>query len=164
MELIQPAWAILAICVVLAIVSRILRRKLINKGLMKEYQTEIKEKNKKAKEAMKEGEKEKAMKLNKEMLDVQMKMMQMNNKMLLVSMPIFFIALGALNFLYGGIVFESIIPLPEFANFGFFNPSSWVPIGITTTTGYFKAYFFYYMIATIVIVGLEKAYDKFLKK
>lgn len=159
-----PALMILVLCVVLAIVSKILQRKFINKDLMKEYKDEIKKINIKVKEALKEGNQEKAAKMQKELFAIQGKMLQMSNKVMLVSLPIFLIAFAGLGFFYGGTSFESIIPLPKFDGFGLLNPISWIPIGVTNTTGYYKAYFFYYLISTIIITIIEKVYDKKIKK
>lgn len=127
---------------------------------MKEYQTDLKKINIKVKEALKEGNQEKTSLLQKEMFEIQGKMLQMSNKVMLISLPIFLVAFSVLGFFYGGISFESIIPLPQFSEFGLLNPLSWMPIGITTTTGYYKAYFFYYLITTIILTIIEKIYDK----
>ncbi len=161
--LIQPAIEIAIICFILAIVSKILQRKLINKKLMKEYKDEIKKINIKVKEALKEGKSERASELQKEMFSTQGKMLQMSNKVMMFSLPIFLIAFAGLSFLYGGTSFESFIPLPLFNNFFLLNPASWIPIGLTTITGYYKAYFFYYLISTIVLTIIEKVYDKKMK-
>ena len=131
---------------------------------MKEYQNEIKEINVKVKAAYKESNTEKASKLQKEMFEIQGKMLQMSNKVMMFSLPIFLVAFWILGFLYGGMFFESFMPLPMFAGFAFFNPLSWIPIGVTTMTGYYKAYFFYYFIATIALTIIEKIYDKRILK
>jgi uncharacterized membrane protein (DUF106 family) len=156
----EPAIEIALICVVLAAISKIIQKKFINKELMKEYKEEIKKINVKVKEAIKEGKKEKASELQKEMFAVQGKMLQMSQKVMFVSLPIFLVAFAMLGFLYGGISFESFIPLPKFNSFFLLNPGTWIPVGITTSTGFYKAYFFYYLIATIVFTIIEKIYEK----
>ena len=163
MVFVQPAIEIALICIVLAIISKLIQRKFIDKALMKEYRDEIKKIGQKSKEATKEGNTEKAMELNKQMFEVQGKMLQNSNKVMMVSLPIFLVAFGILGFLYGGISFESFIPLPKFAEFAIVNPASWMPIGLTNMTGYYKAYFFYYFIATIGFSIIEKVYDKKIK-
>ena len=88
----------------------------------------------------------------------------MSNKVMLISLPIFLVFFAGMGFFFGGISFESLIPLPKFVEFGLLNPGSWIPVGITTTTGYYKAYFFYYLIITISLGFLEKIYENKKKK
>jgi hypothetical protein len=41
---------------------------------------------------------------------------------------------------------------------------SWVPAGLTTATGYYKAYFFYYLASTIIMGIAFTILSKFLEK
>jgi hypothetical protein len=91
-------------------------------------------------------------------------MMNSNMKLSLFTMPAFLIAFWFLGSLYANQTLVSIIPLPKFSNFFLLNPLSWIPIGLTMTTGYYKMYFFYYLISAIVMNYIDKAYDKFVKK
>ena len=160
MVIFEPAIEIALICVVLALVSKAIQRKFIDKALMKEYKDEIKKIQKKLQKDIKEGKTEKAAELQKQMFEVQGKMLKGTNKVMMFSLPIFLVAFGILGFLYGGISFESLFPLPKFAGFMIWNPMSWIPVGVTTTTGYYKAYFFYYFVLTIALNIIEKIYDK----
>lgn len=130
---------------------------------MDEYKKELKKINEKVKEALKGGKQEKATELQKEMFEIQGKMLQMSNKVMLFSLPVFLIFFAGMGFFYGGISFDSIIPLPKFVDFQLLNPASWIPVGMTTTTGYYKAYFFYYLICTITINIIEKIIGKVKK-
>jgi uncharacterized membrane protein (DUF106 family) len=161
----EPALVILATTITLAVVTKILQRKLIDKEKMKEYQKKIKEDQAKFKELLKEAEKNKKEieELQTQILKQNTEMLNMNMKLSMFTMPVFLIAFWFLGTLYGGQTLVSIIPLPKFNDFFLLNPVSWIPIGLSTATGYYKAYFFYYMISVIVLNFIEKGYDKFIK-
>jgi len=160
----NPAVVVLAVSIILAVISRVLQRKFVDRQKMNAYKAEIKEKQKKMKEMMKGGNNAELAKLQKEMLAVNSKMMQMSMKVTWISLPIFLVSFAAMGFFYGGISFEALFPLPSFTAFSIINPASWLPTGMTIMTGYYKAYFFSYLIATIILVIAEKVYDKVLKK
>ena len=58
----------------------------------------------------------------------------------------------------------AFIALPKFSGFSILNPFSWVPIGLTTQTGYYKAFFFYYLGSAMLMGLVEKGYDYLKKK
>lgn len=155
----NPALVLLGFVIVLAIISKIIQRKFIDKEKMKSIRAQVSEKQKEATKLLKEGKQEKAMQVQNEMLEKNMEMLQMTNKVMLVSLPLFLVFFWILGFVFGTQSFESLIPLPAFNSFNILNPASWIPVGITTTTGYYKAYFFYYLIITIILGIIEKIYD-----
>lgn len=160
----EPALTLLVLVIILAIISKIIQRKFIDKEKMASIKAQVKEKQNEATKLLNAGKREEAMKVQGEMLEKNMEMMQMTNKVMMVSLPIFLVFFWILGIIYGSTTFESLIPLPAFEGFNFFNPATWIPIGITSTTGYYKAYFFYYLIATITISIIEKIYEKKIKK
>ncbi len=160
----EPAIILLGFVIVLAIISKIIQRKFIDKTKMASIKAQIKEKQDTATKLLKEGKREEATKVQGEMLEINMEMLQMTNKVMFISLPLFLVFFWILGLMFGTSSFESIIPLPAFNGFNFFNPSSWIPVGLTTTTGYYKAYFFYYLIVAIILGILEKIYEKNIKK
>ncbi|MFA6065435.1 MAG: EMC3/TMCO1 family protein [archaeon] len=162
----EPAIIIFCITVALAALSKVLQRKLIDKEKMKAFQTKIKEDQKKFNELLKEADKNKKEieELQSRIMQQNMEMMNSNMKLSLFTMPAFLIAFWFLGTLYGGQLLVSIIPLPTFNNFFLLNPLSWIPVGLGMTAGYYKIYFFYYLIAAILMNYIDKGYDKFIKK
>jgi len=163
LAIIEPTIIILVIGIALAIVSKLIQRKFVDKEKMKSLKARIKEKQAEIKKLMKEGKKDKVAGAQKEMLEINSEMLQGTMKATWISLPVFLVSFAVMSFFYGGMTFPSLIPLPQFANWAILNPFSWVPIGITMTTGYYKAYFFYYLIATIIITVIMKIYDKMIK-
>ena len=161
---------IIFICTMaLAGIAKLLQRKFIDKEKTKAFQKKAKEDQKRFKELMKEAEKNKKEidELQAQMLKEQMELMNKNMKLSLFTLPVFFVALFVLRFWFEAVPIHSFIPLPTFHGFFIFNPSSWIPTGITPPpyeTGYYKAYFFYYLISTIILTVIEKVYDMFIKK
>lgn len=164
MSNLEPAITLLVFVIILAIISKIIQKKFIDKEKMASIKAQVKEKQDQATKLLNQGKREEAMKVQGEMLEVNMEMMQMTNKVMLVSLPIFLVFFWALGLIYGSTTFESLIPLPAFNGFNFFDPLTWIPVGLTTTTGYYKAYFFYFLISTIVISVIDKVYEKKIKK
>lgn len=163
----EAAIIILGTTIVLAAVTKVLQRKLIDKNEMKRYQVEAKEMQVTLKELMKEAEKNKSKidELQTKMLRNSTDMMNKNMKLSLFTAPAFLVVFWFLSTLYGGQLIESFIALPKFVGFNMFNPMSWVPVGLTMQTGYYKAFFFYYMGSAILMGLVEKGYDYFkLKK
>lgn len=162
----EPAIVILATTIVLAIVTKILQRKLIDKKEMKRYQSEAKEMQVTIKELMKEAEKNKSKidELQMKMLKNSTEMMNKNMKLSLFTAPAFLAVFWFLSMLYGGQWIESFIALPKFDGFNMLNPASWIPIGLTLQTGYYKAFFFYYMGSAMLMGLVEKGYDYFKLK
>jgi uncharacterized membrane protein (DUF106 family) len=160
----NPAIVLLGFVIVLAIISKTIQRKFIDKEKMASIRAQVREKQQEATKLLKEGKQDKAMEVQNEMLEKNMEMMQMTNKVMMFSLPIFLVFFWILGFVFGSSSFESLIPLPAFNGFSIINPASWIPVGITTTTGYYKAYFFYYLIITIILGIVEKIYDNNLKK
>lgn len=154
---------ILAITVALAGLTKILQRKLIDRKKIAAHQITIKEDQKKFKELLKEAEKNKKEieELQTRILKLNTEMMNENMKLSLFTMPVFLIAFWFLGTMFGGQTLNSFIPLPTFNSFNLLNPASWIPTGLSMTAGYYKVYFFYYMISAIVLGFVEKAYDKF---
>ena len=145
--------------IILAIISKIIQRKFIDKAKMASIKAQVKEKQNMATKLLKEGKTEEASKVQSEMLEINMEMLQMTNKVMLITLPIFLVFFWILGMVFGQTTFQSLIPLPSFNAFNILNPTSWIPTGITSTTGYYKAYFFYYLIMTIILGILEKIYD-----
>jgi len=162
----EPAIIIFCITVALAALSKVLQRKLVDKEKMKAFQTKIKEDQKRFNELLKEADKNKKEieELQSRIMQQNMEMMNANMKLSLFTMPAFLIAFWFLGTLYSGQTLVSVIPLPTFNGFNLFNPLSWIPTGLGVTTGYYKMYFFYYLISAIVMNYIDKAYDKFVKK
>ncbi len=163
----EPAIIIFCITVALAALSKVLQRKLIDKEKMKAFQTKIKNDQKRFNELLKEADKNKKEieELQSSIMQQNMEMMNSNMKLSLFTMPAFLIAFWFLGTLYNGVNLNSILPLPTFNDFNLFNPFSWIPVGLETSEiGYYKMYFFYYLIAAILMNYVDKGYDKFIKK
>ncbi len=161
--IIDPAIAILIFTIALAIISKLIQRKFVDKDKIKSFKARLKEKQAEIKKLVKEGKNDQVGAAQKEMMSINGEMMQQTMKATWISLPLFLVFFGVMSFFYGGITFTSLIPLPLFASWAIWNPASWIPIGMTITTGYYKAYFFYYLIATIVITIIEKVYNKVKK-
>lgn len=161
----EAAIVILLTTIILAAITKVLQRKLVDKNEMKRYQDESKEMQLQLKELMKEAEKNKSKidELQMKMLRNSTEMMNKNMKLSLFSAPAFIAVFWFLSTLYGGQLIESFIALPKFIGFNLFNPASWVPVGLTMQTGYYKAFFFYYFGASILMGLVEKVYDYFKK-
>jgi uncharacterized membrane protein (DUF106 family) len=157
----EAAIVILLITIALAAITKVLQRKLIDKKKMQESQKKIKEDQKKFNELLKEAEKNKKEieGLQSQILKENTELLNMNMKLSMFTMPAFLIAFWFLGTLYNGMMLVSIIPLPAFNSFNLLNPLSWIPVGITITSGYYKIYFFYYLISAIAIGFIEKGYD-----
>ncbi|VVB76385.1 Uncharacterised protein [uncultured archaeon] len=153
----EPAAGIAVVTVLLAAFSKILQRKMIDKGKMKAQQEEMKVIQKKWKELLKEADKNKKEidELQTKMLSGQTQMMNSTMKMSLFTLPAFFIAMWLLSQWYRDQLILSPIPVVQFTN--------WIPQGLTMTPGYYEAYFSYYIIATIGFIIVERIYD-FAKK
>ena len=162
----DEAIIILITTIILAAITKVLQRKLVDKNEMKRYQTEAKEMQVTLKELMKEAEKNKSKidELQTRMLKNSTEMMNKNMKLSLFTAPAFLAVFWFLSTLYAGQWIESFVALPKFIGFNIFNPSSWVPVGLTFQTGYYKAFFFYYFGASIVMGLVEKVYDYIKKK
>jgi uncharacterized membrane protein (DUF106 family) len=162
----EAAVTIFGITLVLALITKILQRKLIDKDEMKKFQEESKEMQKELRELMKEAEKnkEKIDELQTKMLTNSTTMMNKNRRLSLFTAPVFLVVFWFLSTLYGGQTIESFIALPKFSGFSILNPFSWVPIGLTTQTGYYKAFFFYYLGSAMLMGLVEKGYDYLKKK
>jgi len=158
----EPAIVILVTTIALATVTKILQRKLIDKKKMQEIQKKIKEDQKKFNELLKGAEKNKREieELQGQILKQNTELMNMNMKLSLFTMPAFLLVFWLLGNLYNGQMLTSLIPLPTFESFQPFNPMSWVPNGLGMMSGYYKMYFFYYMISAIALGIIDKLYDK----
>ena len=162
----EPAIVILLTTIILAGVSKILQRKFVDKKKMKQQQDEIKQDNIKLKELMKGAEKNKKEieEMQTRMMEKNMALMNSSMKMSLFTMPAFLIAFWFLSTLYSGQTIESFVVLPTFSNFFMLNPLTWIPTGLSQSTGFYKAFFFYYLVSAMVFGLIENGYDKFLKK
>jgi len=157
----------LILCIVLGSITKILQRKFIDKRELEYNREKMKEMQKKMNELMKIGS-EKSRKelelLQTEMLEVNTKILNQSMKLMWITMPIFLVAFTGMNHLYGGKSLESFIALPMFEGFNMLNPLSWIPVGLETSgIGFFKMYFFYYLIVSLGLNLVEKVYDKKIK-
>jgi len=166
-EVISDAFGMLIACALLALISKILQRKFINKREMDYNKEKMKEYQKKMNDLSKSGEgeqkKRELEKLQTEMLELNSKMLNSSMKLMWVTMPVFLVAFAILSYLFGGKTLESFIVLPTFNGFNMLNPFSWVPTGLSAQTGFFKMYFFYYMGCSLLMNLFEKIYDTKLK-
>lgn len=166
----NPAIIILIACIVLSLISKILQRKFIDKREMDYNKERIKELQKKMNELIKKGDEKSKKELEAtqtEMLQVNTKMLNQSMKLMWVTMPVFLVAFAGMSYLYGGKALESFVPLPKFINFNMLWPPtwfSWIEGGFSTTTGFFKMYFFYYLVCSLLINLIEGMYDKSKKK
>ena len=156
MALFEPAVSILLTTVALVIISKILQSKFIDKEKMKLQRQQMKEKQNKIKELLKEGDhkKKEADKLQTEILENTMEMMQSSNKMMFVSLPIFLGIFFVLGFVYGETLLTSLIPLPQT---GWWNG---LPIPNffewRMEAGYRTIYIYYYLALSIIVgIGLK---------
>jgi uncharacterized membrane protein (DUF106 family) len=169
-DFVSPALAIFAISFGMVIVSELIKWKFFDKEKVERHQKEMKKKQEILKELMKEGDKRKKEidKLQGEMLEHTSEILGASNKLMLVSLPIFLVMFWILGFLYKGLIFEALFPLPKFVDFSIINPFSWFswfqpawpPIIFTATTGYYKAYFFSYFISSLIVGAIKKVYKK----
>jgi uncharacterized membrane protein (DUF106 family) len=158
----------------MVIISELIKWKFFDKEKVDRHQKEMKRKQGILKELMKEGDKRKKEidKLQGEMLEHTSEILGASNKLMLVSLPIFLVMFWVLGFLYGGRVFDALFPLPKFVDFSILNPFSWFswfqlawpPVIFTTTTGYYKQYFFSYFVVSIIFATGKKIYAKFRTK
>lgn len=164
-EYLGPAISIFLVALVLAGIIKFVQIKFVDRKRMKLLQKEIKEDNKKMLALIREGDKRKKEldELQQRMMANQMVIMNSSMRLNVIILPVFLIALWALSFFYSGESFESFIPLPMFNNFALLNPVSWIPTGVGTMTGYYKAYFFYYLISTMIFAMLEAIYNQYAK-
>jgi uncharacterized membrane protein (DUF106 family) len=162
----EPALVILLITVGLAIVSKVLQRKLVDQKKMREFQSKVKEDQKRFNLLLKEVEKNKKEieELQSQIMKQQMEMMNANMKLSLFTMPAFLIAFWFLSSMYTGQTLTSFVVLPTFNGFNILNPVSWIPIGLSTSTGFYKMFFFYYFVSAIIVGRIEWGYDKYIKK
>jgi uncharacterized membrane protein (DUF106 family) len=125
----------------------------------------MKEDQKKFREMLKEAEKNKKEieELQQKMMQNNMELMNSNMKLSLFTMPAFLIAFWFLGTMYNGQTLVSVIELPTFSGFFLFNPLTWIPTGLSASTGYYKMYFFYYLGAALLMNLIEKVYEE-LKK
>jgi uncharacterized membrane protein (DUF106 family) len=165
-KFLEAALVIILVTIALATITKILQRKLIDRKKMLEYQKQIKEDQKGFNLLLKEAEKNKREieELQTRILKQNTEMLNMNMKLSLFTMPAFLVAFWFLGNLYSNQNLVSVIPLPKFSDFNLLNPVSWIPIGLSVEAGYYKMYFFYYIISTIVLGFIEKAYDQIKNK
>jgi uncharacterized membrane protein (DUF106 family) len=158
----EPALVILVITIILAGLTKVLQRKVIDRKKMKECQDQMKSDHKRFNELIKGAEKntKELEALQTQILKQQTEIMNMQMKLSMFTLPGFLLAFWGLGYLYSGQMLTSLIPLPTFNQFFLFNPLSWIPTGISASTGYYKMYFFYYIIASIIVNYAEKFYDK----
>lgn len=166
-EIVSAAVIILILCVVLALVSKLLQRKFIDKREMDYNKEKIKELQKKMNELMKKGDEKSKKELDlvqTEMLTLNTKMLNSSMKLMWFTMPVFLVAFAGMSYFFGGQTLESFVPLPTFNAFNMLNPFTWMPVGLSTSTGFFKMYFFYYLVCSLAINVIESMYDKMKKK
>ncbi|MDP2974272.1 MAG: EMC3/TMCO1 family protein [Candidatus Diapherotrites archaeon] len=155
MALISPAIDISLITLALVVIGRFLQSKLINKEKQKASQQRMKEKQKRIKELVAsndERSKSEAAALQREMFAEMGESMQGSMRYMMVSLPFFLVVYAALGFYYGGLYFDALFPVPKFDGL--------LPVGLATKTGWFKWYFFNYMIASIVLGIVLKVWVK----
>ncbi len=155
MVFISPAIDIGLISVALVVVSRFLQSKLVDKEKQKAAQQRMKEKQKRMKELIAsndERSKNEAAALQREMFAEMGESMQGSMRYMMVSLPFFLVVYAALGFLYGGLYFDALFPIPKFQGI--------IPVSLTTKTGWFKWYFFNYLIASIVLGIIIKVWAK----
>jgi uncharacterized membrane protein (DUF106 family) len=155
MVFISPAIDIGLISLALVVVSRFLQSKLVNKEKQKAAQQRMKEKQKRMKELIAnndERSKNEAAALQREMFAEMGESMQGSMRYMMVSLPFFLVVYAALGFYYGGLYFDALFPIPKF--------QGWLPVGLATKTGWFKWYFFNYLIASIVLGIVLKIWVK----
>ncbi len=147
--------------VALVIISKILQAKFLDKEKMKKQRQEIKIKQEKAKELLKEGDHKKkdAEKIQTEILEMTLEMMQASNKMMFVSLPIFLLIFFVLGFVYGDNLLLSWIPLPKtfwlFEMIPMPNLFEW-----RMEAGYRTMYIYYYLYISIIVGIVMKIYEK----
>ena len=149
----------------MAIISRILEWKLVPRAA-KEMQKELKEKQNEYNKFIKEGKgaTKESEKLQSEVMEMTLKLMQSRMKVMYVSLILFGIAWWVLGTQFGGKTFEALHALPKFNGFFLLNPFSWVPTGLTIQTGMLKAYVFSSLEASIAITIILKLLRKFNAK
>lgn len=163
MALFEPAVSIALTTVALVIISKILQWKFLDKEKMNSQRRMIKEKQDKAKELLKEGDhkKNEVDKLQTEILELTMEMMQASNKMMFVSLPIFLLVFFVLGFVYGEQLLVSLLPLPKT---GWWNG---IPIPNLfewrIEAGYRTIYIYYYLYISIVVGIFTKIYEQIKK-
>jgi uncharacterized membrane protein (DUF106 family) len=164
-----PILAIFGVAFALSLLSKFLQLVFIDKEKIDSLKKESKEKQDEILRLLKGGESEKkrAEQMQTELMEKNLEAMKGSMVLSYISLPFFLGAFWVLGSLYAGKVFETIIPLPAFNNFNLLNPMSWVPVGLTTTSGYFKMYFFYYLISGaligLIFLVLEKIIGRKIK-
>jgi uncharacterized membrane protein (DUF106 family) len=163
MALFEPAVSIALTTVALVIISKILQWKFLDKEKMNSQRQMIKDKQNKVKELLKEGDhkKNEVDKLQTEILELTMEMMQASNKMMFVSLPIFLLVFFVLGFVYGDQLLVSLLPLPK--------TNWWNIIPIPNLfewrleAGYRTIYIYYYLYISIVVGIFTKIYEQIKK-
>ena len=158
-----PIIDIAGISLILAVVSKAIQNKYMDKDAMKAQQEKMKEKQKKMKELMKKEDqksKNELEALEKEMFEAMQEMMSKSSKVMLVSLVVFLPAFAIIGFLYG----EAIINLPLavpwlMQGFDLFNIGTW-GIEFYEQTNWFGWYFLSYLVITLIINGITSVAKK----
>jgi uncharacterized membrane protein (DUF106 family) len=163
MALFEPAVSIVLTTVALVIVSKILQWKFLDKEKMNSQRQEIKKKQDRAKELLKEGDHKKSEveKLQTEIMEMTMEMMQASNKMMFISLPVFLLVFFVLGLVYGDQLIVSLLPLPKtFWWNGLPLPNIFE---FRMEAGYRTIYIYTYLYISIAVGIVTKIYDN-LKK
>ncbi|HZX34230.1 MAG TPA: EMC3/TMCO1 family protein [archaeon] len=151
------------ISAVLAVISKGVQAKFVDRKKMKENQGKMKEKQKRLQELMKKNDqksKNEAESLQKEMMDSMREMLAGTNKVLIFSLVFFLPAFYLLGLFYGEAIITLPIPMPWLANgFDLFSLGTW-GVEIYPQTNWFGWYFVSYLAVTLLLNGAEKAYEK----
>ncbi|MEI7961284.1 MAG: EMC3/TMCO1 family protein [archaeon] len=149
----EAIYVIILITLGLSALIRILQRKLVDRKKVKELQKQLKEDNKRYFELIKEAEKNKKEidEIHPRIMKAQMDMMNSSMKVSLITLPAFLVVLYLLKEWFMTIQLVSPIPVIMFVN--------WIPVGLTTTPGYYEAYISFSILSTILLIIIEKIYD-----
>lgn len=167
MTLITVAIDIALVAAGIAVASKLLQNRLIDKEKQKASQKSMKEKQAKIKELMKntdEKSKGEMERLQTEMMREMNETMQGSMKYMMFSLPLFFGVWFVLGYFYGAMIVETPFLVPKFSGFFMFNPFTWMPVDWTMQSGWLKWYFISYLLISIVLGIILKIREIALKK
>lgn len=130
--LFSPAVDIALISAILAVISQVMQRVLVNRKEQKRKQKEINENNKRMKELMKRNDEKSAKELaalQKEMMESMSTMMSGNMRMLAVMSIIYIPVYWFLGETYAATVIPLPVPIPWFSSeslIAFYTSTSWI--------------------------------------
>ena len=157
----SPAIVIFFTALVIAIITKALKEKFIDKDKMKRNKERMKKKQEQIKKLTKDGENEKANELQMEILKDSMESMGDMKTIFVIGIP-YIIVSGLFRYvIYPTISFESLFALPKFA-------MTWIiplpTLELTIITGALKAFTFYYLFWVIIIGLIWMIFEKLKKR